>query len=75
MTKKDVLSKLLFEGKSYRTYEDIEMLVQVEADLSMVPIQPLYISLLTSSTDQIAEVLPKLSPIQRQAFVLSLIHI
>lgn len=64
-----MLSKLLFEGKSYRAYEDIEKLVEVEADLSMVPIQPLYTSLLTSSTDQIATVLPKLSSEQRQAFV------
>lgn len=69
LTKKDILSKLLFEGKSYRTYEDIEMLVEVESDLSMVPIQPLYISLLASPTDQIALILPKLSKRQRQAFI------
>lgn len=69
MTKKDVLSTLISEGKSYKSYEDIEKLVEIGTDLSMVPIQPLYISLLTSNTDQIANIIPKLSKTQRQAFV------
>lgn len=69
MAKNDVLSKILFEAKSYKSIDDIEKLVEVGTDLSMVPIQPLYVSLLTSSTDQVAEILPKLSPEQRQTFV------
>ena len=59
MAKNDVLSKILFEAKSYNSIEDIEKLVEVGTDLSMIPIQPLYVSLLASSTDQVAEILPK----------------
>lgn len=69
MTERDVLSKFLLEAKSYKSYSDIERLVEDQKDLSMVPIQPLYIALLKSSTDQVAEVLPKLSNKQRQAFL------
>lgn len=67
--KKDILSQILFEAKSYRTFEDIEKLVEVGTDLSMIPIQPLYISLMGTTTDQVAEVLPKLSVEQRQTLV------
>jgi hypothetical protein len=69
MTKSDVLSKILFEAKSYNSIEDIEKLVEIGTDLSMIPIQPLYVSLLASSTDQVAEILPKLSKEQRQTLV------
>lgn len=69
MAKNDVLSKLLFEAKSYNSIEDIEKLVEVGTDLSMVPIQPLYVSLLSSSTDQVAVILPKLSQEQRQTLI------
>jgi hypothetical protein len=65
--KKDLLSQLLYEAQSYRKFEDIEKLVDSGMDLSMVPIQPLYVSLQTTSSDQIAHILPKLSPDQRQA--------
>jgi hypothetical protein len=65
--KKDLLSQLLYEAQSYKKFEDIEKLVDSGMDLSMVPIQPLYVSILTTSTDQIAQILPKLSSDQRQA--------
>ena len=69
MAKNDVLSKIIFEAKSYNSVQDIEKLVEVGSDLSMIPIQPLYVSMLSSSTDQVAEILPKLSQQQRQAFL------
>lgn len=65
--KKDLLSQLLYEAQAYKKFEDIERLVESGMDLSQIPIQPLYVSLLSTSSDQIAQILPKLSPDQRQA--------
>lgn len=65
--KKDLLSQILYEAQAYKKFEDIEKLVDSGMDLSMVPVQPLYVSLQTTSSDQIALILPKLSPEQRQA--------
>ena len=65
--KKDLLSQLLYEAQAYKKFEDIERLVESGTDLSMIPIQPLYVSLQTTSNDQIAQILPKLSIEQRQA--------
>ncbi len=65
--KTDLLSQLLYECEAYKKFEDIEKLVDRGEDLSMIPIQPLYVSLQNTSTDQIAAILPKLSPDQRQA--------
>lgn len=64
--KKDLLSQLLYEAEAYKKFEDIEKLVDSGMDLSMVPIQPLYVSLQSTSSDQIAQILPKLSQEQRQ---------
>ena len=65
--KKDLLSQLLYEAQAYKKFEDIEKLVDSGVDLSMVPVQPLYVSLQNTSSDQIAQILPKLSSEQRQA--------
>lgn len=65
--KKDLLSQLLYEAQAYKKFEDIEKLVESGMDLSMIPIQPLYVSLQQTSNDQIAQILPKLSSEQRQA--------
>jgi hypothetical protein len=65
--KKDLLSQLLYECEAYKKFEDIEKLVDRGEDLSMIPVQPLYVSLQNTSSDQIAAILPKLSSDQRQA--------
>lgn len=65
--KKDLLSQVLYEAQAYKKFEDIEKLVEGGMDLSMIPIQPLYVSLQSTSKDQVAMILPKLSPDQRQA--------
>jgi hypothetical protein len=65
--KKDLLSQILYEAQAYKKFEDIEKLVDSGMDLSMIPIQPLFVSLQTTSNDQVAQILPKLSPDQRQA--------
>ena len=67
--KNNLLQKILFEAKAYNTYEDIEKLIDGGSDLSMIPIQPLYISLISSTPAQLSTVLPKLSKEQRQAFI------
>ena len=67
--KKDLLSQLLYEAQSYKKFEDIEKLVEGGGDLSMIPVQPLYVSLQNTSKDQISLILPKLSLEQRQALL------
>jgi hypothetical protein len=63
----DLLSQLLHEAQAYRSFSDIEKLVEAGSDLSMIPIQPLYISLQNVSKDEVALILSKLSAQQRQA--------
>ncbi len=69
MAKTDVLSKILFEAKSYEKIEDIEKLVEIGSDLSMVPMQPLYVAVSSTSSDQIATLLPRFSEEQRQTLI------
>lgn len=65
--KKNLLARILYEAKSYRQFEDIESLVEKGVKLSQLPIHPLYVSLLNTSSTQVAEILSKLSQTQRQA--------
>ena len=65
--KKDLLSQLLYEAQAYKKFEDIEKLVEAGMDLSMIPIQPLYVSLQNTEPEQVSMILPKLSSEQRQA--------
>jgi len=69
MSKNDLLSKILYEAKSYNSIDDIEKMVEFGTDLSVIPIQPLYMSLKMTSTDQVAELIPKLSSVQRQVML------
>ncbi len=67
--KKDIVSQLLLEAQAYRQFEDIERLVESGADLAAVPVQPLFVALRATSQDQVAKVLPRMNPDQRQALV------
>tara|TARA_Y100001936_G_scaffold252519_1_gene312514 strand:- start:2241 stop:3968 length:1728 start_codon:yes stop_codon:yes gene_type:complete len=67
--KKNLLAKIIYEARSYKSFEDIEKLVETGLDLSNVPLQPLYVSLLSTSSEQVASILPKLSTKQRQALL------
>lgn len=67
--KKNLIQNILYEARAYNTFEDIEKLVDGAMDLSMIPVQPLYVSLMSTSADQVATILPKLSPEQRQILV------
>lgn len=66
--KHNVLKKLLDESSAYQRFEDIEKLVEKES-LAMVPVHPLYVSLLAASSDQVATIIPKLSKSQRQTMI------
>jgi hypothetical protein len=67
--KNNLLNKILFEAKAYNSFEDIEKLVDSGTKLTSIPIQPLYVSLISSSSSQLTEIIPKLSKEQRQAFI------
>tara|TARA_B100001971_G_scaffold61895_1_gene56873 strand:- start:71869 stop:73581 length:1713 start_codon:yes stop_codon:yes gene_type:complete len=69
MSPKNMLQNILFEAQSYKEYEDIEKLVEKGMNLQNVPVQPLYISLQNATSDQVAQVLPKLSKEQRKCFL------
>lgn len=66
---KNLIANILYEAKNYNDFDDIEKLVEIDTDLSQIPVQPLYISLQSTSTDQIAQIVPKLSKNQRQALL------
>jgi hypothetical protein len=65
----DLIDRIIFEASAYRNFTDIEKLVENGADLSSLPVQPLYLSLQSASTDHMTTILPKLSPKQRQALL------
>lgn len=67
--KKDLITKIVLESQAYQGFSDIEKLVESGVDLSVIPVQPLYLSLQTTSADQIALVLPKLSYDQRKSLL------
>ena len=68
-SKKNLLQNILYEARAYNTFEDIEKLVEGGVDLSMIPVQPLYVSLLNAPAEQVANIIHKLSSDQRQALV------
>lgn len=67
--KADLLKRLFLEVQSYRNFEDIEKLVEKSKDLSMIPVQPLYLAIRSTGSDQLATILPRLSEEQRQVMV------
>lgn len=68
-SKKNLIQKIVLEAKAYNKFEDIEKLVEGGANLAVVPVQPLYMLIQTTSSDQVATLLPKLSESQRQAML------
>lgn len=68
-TQYDVISRVILEAKSYDKFEDIEKLVEVGSNLINIPVQPLYMALHTTSSDQVANILPRLSQQQRQTML------
>ncbi len=67
--KKDVLSKLIAESSSYGNLTDIEKLMNHEGSLEVIPLQPLYLSILSATAGHVATLLPRLSIEQRRALI------
>lgn len=65
----DIIAKVVLEAKSYEKFDDIEKLVEFGADLANIPVQPLYMAIHTTSSDQVALILPRLSSEQRQTMI------
>jgi hypothetical protein len=68
-TQFDIIRNVVHEAKSYQKFEDIEKLVEVGTSLVNIPVQPLYMAIHTTSADQVANILPKLSSTQRQVML------
>ena len=69
MTKKNLLSLLIEESKSYMGMDKIKHLIESGDDLRNIPVQPLYISFRSLPIESKTELLPQLSAEQRQAFL------
>jgi hypothetical protein len=69
MKSHDLISNILNESQAYSTFSDIEKLVESGQNLANIPIQPLYLTLVNTSDEHIATVLPRLSTTQRQALL------
>lgn len=65
----DIIRNVVHEAKSYEQFEDIEKLVEVGTSLVNIPVQPLYMAIHKTTTDQVASILPKLSEKQRQVML------
>jgi hypothetical protein len=65
----DLIRQIVSEAKSYEQFSDIEKLIEVGTDLANIPVQPLYMAIHNTSTDQVANILPKLSSEQRQTML------
>jgi len=66
---KDLIQKIVLESSAYKSMDMIESLLQQGMDLSQVPVQPLYQAVKNLPVGEIAELLPKFSKEQRQAFL------
>ncbi|MEE2670059.1 MAG: DUF6178 family protein [Bdellovibrionota bacterium] len=66
---KDLIFRIVQEAKSYDRLEDIEKLVEGQTSLAVIPVQPLYVAITSAGSDQVAEVLPRMSKPQRQAML------
>ena len=69
MAKKNFISLLVEESKSYVGIERIDQLIQSGQTLEHIPVQPLYMSTRTLSIEAKAELLPRLSKTQRKVFL------
>lgn len=67
--KKDLLSILFLESFAYSQIQDIEKLVETNQDLSVIPLQPLYLAIKNTSLEVVVSLLPKLSTEQRKALI------
>ncbi len=65
----DPISLLLKESDAYINLDQIEKYVEESTDLSLLPVQPIYLALRKLPFDKVAEYLPKFSKEQRAVFM------
>lgn len=72
LTKKvgiDPISGLIKEADAYTHFDQIEKLVEDKHDLSVLPIQPVYLAIKSLPIEKVAELLPRFSKEQRTTFL------
>ena len=65
----DPITLLLKESDSYNHLDQIEKYVDGSNDLSVLPVQPIYLALRKLPIEKVAEYLPKFSKEQREVFM------
>ncbi len=65
----DPLTLLMKESDAYTHLDQIEKYVEESSDLSVLPVQPIYLALRKLPFDKVAEYLPKFSAEQRAVFM------
>jgi len=67
--KKDLINLWIQESENYTTVDKIDNLLQSGQDLSLLPVQPLYVALKNLSVEEVSKSLIRLSPEQRELFL------
>lgn len=67
--KNDPLTLLMKESDAYNHLDQIEKYVEGATDLSVLPVQPIYLALRKLPLEKVAEYLPKFSKEQREVFM------
>jgi hypothetical protein len=67
--KNDPLTLLMKESDAYNHLDQIEKYVEGSNDLSVLPVQPVYLALRKLPLEKVAEYLPKFSKEQREVFM------
>ena len=65
----DPLTILMKESDAYQHLDQIEKYVEGGSDLSVLPVQPIYLALRKLPIDKVAQYLPKFSKEQREVFL------
>lgn len=65
----DPITLLMKESDAYTHLDQIEKYVEESSDLSVLPVQPIYLALRKLPFDKVAEYLPKFSKEQREVFM------
>jgi hypothetical protein len=65
----DPITSLIHEADAYINFDQIENYVENKFDLSVLPVQPIYLALKTLPMEKVAEILPRFSKEQREIFL------
>jgi hypothetical protein len=65
----DPITSLIYESDALTQFDQIEKLVENKFDLSVLPVQPVYLALKALPVEKVAELLPRFSKEQREVFL------